>query len=161
MAGMALRDRDAKRAFLLGLMKAGHGADTAKVDELAAKYSEGINQIWLWDTHLAAELSAIARREIAAAAAAAPQQSTALEPQTATEPAFDPFAFSAVVVLSRQGRSGLMKRLADIDDITHLKQFAEAQHIAVDSTLTDRDALCEAILRGAEQRIADRRAAAS
>lgn len=161
MAGTALRDRDAKRAFLLGLMKAGYGADAAKVDELAVRYSSGINQIWLWDGDLAAELDAIAAREIATPSAAAPHELIAQKPEAATEPAFDPFAFSAVVVLSRQGKSGLMKRLAAIDDIAHLKQLAEAQHIAFDRSLTDSEALREAILRGAEQRIADRRAAAS
>ena len=158
MAGTALRDRDAKRAFLLGLMKAGHGADAAKVDELAAAYCSGINQIWLWDADLAAELYEIAGREIVAPAAA-PQQSPPAEPEP--EPAFDPFTFSAVVVLSRQGKSGLLKRLSAIDDIAHLKQLAEAQHIAFDRSLTDSEALREAILKGAEQRIADRRAAAS
>ncbi|MBL8765522.1 MAG: hypothetical protein JNM07_14825 [Phycisphaerae bacterium] len=76
-------------------------------------------------------------------------------------PAFDPFAFSAVVVMSRQGRDGLLSRLAEIADIAHLRQLADAQHLAFDRSLTDVDALREAIVKGAEQRIADRRAAAS
>lgn len=161
MAGTALRDRDAKRAFVLGVMKAAHGADAATVDELAATYSGGINQIWLWDADLAAELDGFAKREIATPTATTTLQPADPEPAAATEPAFDPFAFSAVVVLSRQGKSGLLHRLAAIDDAAHLKQLAEAQHLAIDRSLDDTEALREAIVKGAEQRIADRRAAAS
>ena len=74
---------------------------------------------------------------------------------------FDPHAFSAVVVLARQGEKGLRALLTDIKEASHLRQLAEAQHLGVEQTVTGVADLREAIVQGALQRIADRRAAAS
>ncbi len=76
-------------------------------------------------------------------------------------PGFDPFAFSVVALLSKSGPEALLRELARISEPSHLKQIAEAQHIAVDPKLEDLDELCLAIVRGAQRRIAARRAAAS
>lgn len=74
---------------------------------------------------------------------------------------FDPFAFSIVAVLSRKGRDALLARLTEIQSLDDLRQLAEAQHIAVDHGVQDVEDLRQAILKGAERRIAARRAAAS
>ncbi len=77
------------------------------------------------------------------------------------EKPFDPYAFSAMVTLSRAGKDGLMKRLADIKSAEHLKALAEAQHLAIDRNLKKADELRKAIIAATEQRLADRKAAAS
>ena len=78
----------------------------------------------------------------------------------AVSAAFDPFAFSVVVVLTKQGRDGLMAKLAAIDGIADLRAIAKAQHIAVPATGT-ADELRRAIVEGTAARIADRQAASS
>lgn len=93
------------------------------------------------------------------APAATPIGEQAPAPDTA--PPFDPYAFSAVVVLTKTGKDGLLKRLSAIERSEHLKKLADAQHLAIDRSLDSLDALRHAILKAAEQRIADRRAAAS
>ncbi|MGE0854754.1 MAG: hypothetical protein AB7L18_01545, partial [Hyphomicrobiaceae bacterium] len=97
-----------------------------------------------------------ARRPIDASTA--PQDANA-----GAEPAdsFDPFAFSAMVVLKREGRQALLKRLEGITDAAHLRRLAEAQHLGIDRHIEEPAELRQAIIAGAEQRIADRRAAAS
>ncbi|MEQ1576617.1 MAG: hypothetical protein ABL894_03095 [Hyphomicrobium sp.] len=74
---------------------------------------------------------------------------------------FDPFAFSAVSVLARKGKDALLARLNDITTAENLREFAIAQHIAIDQTLTKTEDLRIAIVKGTERRIAARRAAAS
>jgi len=74
---------------------------------------------------------------------------------------FDPYAFSAVVVLTKTGKDGLLKRLADIKTAENLKALAEAQHLAIDRNLKKVDDLRKAIAAATEQRLADRKAAAS
>lgn len=87
--------------------------------------------------------------------------STPPEAEPAASPAFDPFAFSAVAVMTRQGREGLLRKLEDIVSADDLKQLADAQHLTIDRSLDDLSELREAIVKGVVQRIADRRAAAS
>lgn len=82
-------------------------------------------------------------------------------PAPVTEPAFDPYAFSAVAVLTREGRTGLLARLTDITNAKHLCQLADAQHLALPAGLDDPAELRTAIVAATERRIADRRAAAS
>jgi hypothetical protein len=76
-------------------------------------------------------------------------------------PAFDPFAFSAVAVMARKGAAGLLAELGRISDPSNLRQLAEAQHLVIAETSGDPEALRQAIVRATEQRIAERRAAAS
>ncbi len=77
------------------------------------------------------------------------------------EPAFDPFAFSAIVILARAGADALMQRLKEIKSTDHLRELANAQHLGVELSVKDAPGLRKAIVRGAKQRLADRRAAAS
>jgi hypothetical protein len=159
MAGSALRDREKKLAFYRGVLRSGGAVDPARLDSVADDLARRTSQIWLWDPALASEMAAV---EPPPAATPPPSPVPPAE-QTATPapPEFDPFAFSAVVVLTRQGRAALLKRLAAIDDPRHLLQLADAQHLGIDRSLTNPERLREAIVKGAEQRIADRRAAAS
>ena len=80
---------------------------------------------------------------------------------TKSEAPFDPYAFSAMVVLTKTGRDGLAKKLSEIKGADNLRKFAEAQHLGIDRKLTKIDDLRKAIVHAAEQRLADRRAAAS
>jgi hypothetical protein len=93
-------------------------------------------------------------------AAAAGQESAAAAPPS-SEAAFDPFAFSVVVVVTKEGRDGLAKRLSAITSGADLRALAKAQHVAIPAgELTDGE-LRDAIIEGALQRIANRKAAAS
>ncbi len=89
----------------------------------------------------------------------------AAKPKTASDSKsdapFDPYAFSAMVVLTKTGREGLAKKLSEIKGADNLRKFAEAQHLGIDRKLSKIDDLRKAILHAAEQRLADRRAAAS
>lgn len=89
-----------------------------------------------------------------------PAKSKAL-PDAKPETSFDPYAFSAMVVLTKTGRDGLAKKLTEIKGADNLRKFAEAQHLGIDRKLTRIDDLRKAIVSAAEQRLADRRAAAS
>ena len=79
--------------------------------------------------------------------------------------AFDPYAFNAILTLKRSGRAALLAKLAVIGDVSHLRQLAEAQLIGLDQDMrtgsVDIEDLREAVLRGVERLVADRRAAAS
>lgn len=91
----------------------------------------------------------------------APKQSAAPPPPSAaTTTDFDPFAFSAIVVLTKEGRDGLTGKLAGIT-AENLKALAKAQHIALPGGDLSADDLRAAIVEGALQRIANRKAAAS
>ncbi len=97
-------------------------------------------------------------------AAASPTAVAQPEP-TKTEPAvddtFDPYAFSLVSFFRRSGREALMSRLSQIESAANLRKLAEAQHVMIGPEISDADALRNAIVEGTEQRLADRRAAAS
>jgi hypothetical protein len=92
-------------------------------------------------------------------------KSTANQPITSAQDtaavAFDPFAFSVVVVMTREGRDGLARKLAGIAAAANLKALAKAQHIAIPEGDLGTDELRSAIIDGALQRIANRKAAAS
>ncbi len=83
----------------------------------------------------------------------------------AAAPSFDPYAFNAILMLKRQGRDALSARLAEITEVSHLRQLAEAQIIGLDQDMrvgpVGIEDLRAAVLRGVERLVADRRAAAS
>lgn len=81
--------------------------------------------------------------------------------RTSTAESFDPHAFSLVVVMSKQGAEGLLKRLESIADPDQLCAIAKAQHIAIPEAAGAIAELRAALIAGTAQRIADRRAAAS
>ena len=82
------------------------------------------------------------------------------EAQPAAKP-FDPYAFSAVALLTKQGRAALETKLSSIASASELRALADAQHLAVETSVKDASALRAAIIVGAERRIAERIAAAS
>lgn len=78
---------------------------------------------------------------------------------------FDPYAFNAILTLKRGGRDALQAKLAEITEVSQLRQLAEAQLIGLDQDMrtgaVDIEDLRESVLRGVERLVADRRAAAS
>jgi hypothetical protein len=74
---------------------------------------------------------------------------------------FDPFAFSALAVLTKKGRAALAEQFGKIDAADHLHAIAAAQHLTVDAGLKDLAQLREALVKATEARLAERRAAAS
>lgn len=85
---------------------------------------------------------------------------TQADPEPAV-PAFDPFAFSATVVLKRKGKAELQRLLASVREPAQLKLIAEKQHLGIAPQAATLDELRAEIVKAAEVRIADRRAAAS
>jgi hypothetical protein len=74
---------------------------------------------------------------------------------------FDPYAIGAVVTLQRLGADALLDRLAAIKSVENLRSLAVAQNLALKSDWSNADQLRAAIVQSAEQRLAERRAAAS
>jgi hypothetical protein len=74
---------------------------------------------------------------------------------------FDPFAFSLIVVLTKEGPDGLAAKLQAAGDVERMRAIAKAQHVAVDSEANTPEAVCAAIVAGTARRIAHRKAAAS
>jgi hypothetical protein len=85
----------------------------------------------------------------------------AVRPLATDVAAFDPFAFSVVALLTRQGRGAVEAKLAAITAPADLRALADAQHLAVDQSVVDAEQLRAAIVVGAERRMAERIAAAS
>lgn len=141
-------------------MAAGRELDDAGIEALAEEMARGISQIWLWDETLESCAPPAPRPGQAPGGKPAAAGKSSV-PEPTTHEAFDPFAFSVVVMLKRQGPAALMKRLEAIDDPAQLRKIAEAQHLGIDKSLGSARKLREAIVEGAEQRLADRRAAAS
>lgn len=129
------------RAFFRAHIRRETRLDEAAADRLAEALTKATNRMLVWDSQAANSAS-----------------------QSLHQPgdgAFDPFAFSVMVVLSRTGREGLLKCLDGIKSAEHLRKLAEAQHLAVPASIKKADELRRAILTATEQRLADRRAAAS
>jgi hypothetical protein len=91
---------------------------------------------------------------------AVPPKAEALPP-AATPPAFDPFAFSVVAVLTKKGKAALLVELDKVLAVEDLRRIADAQHLALDPELSFASHIRAAIVIGAERRIAERKAAAS
>ncbi|WP_295558996.1 hypothetical protein [uncultured Hyphomicrobium sp.] len=95
-----------------------------------------------------------------------PQTTAPAAPSAEVEPpppiqVFDPYAIGAVVTLQRHGAHALMDRLSAIGNVEHLVTLASAQNLALKAGWSNADELCAAIVQCAEQRLAERRAAAS
>ncbi len=177
-----ISDRKRIEAFLREMFRGEPGLDGGALDALAQRCSRRIKRVVVWDEATAPDAHDTETEPAHAEAADSPSAppaaaigSDAAQPEhasaatidaqeTAASPgpiAFDPYAFSAVVVLTKTGKDGLLKRLAAIDRAEHLKKLADAQHLAVDASLSSIADLRAAIVKAAEQRIANRRAAAS
>lgn len=98
----------------------------------------------------------------------------AQRPAEATRPAvalqvtdsapFDAFAVKLVPVFQREGREGLLAKLADVATVDHLRQMAKAQQVVLPQALrtgeADAQTVRVAIADAVAKRVADRRAAA-
>ena len=149
--GTQLWPGDRMRAFFRAHIRRETSLDDAAAEKLSEALSKAVNRMLVWDTPAAEPVTPPATSK-------SKSKSAALEDDA---PRFDPYAFSVMVVLAKTGRDGLLKRLADIKSADNLKALAEAQHLAIDRALKKPEELRKAIARATEQRLADRKAAAS
>jgi hypothetical protein len=147
--GTQLWPGDRMRSFFRAHIRRATSLDDAAAERLAEALTKAVNRMLVWDMP---EDAPRAEKTDAAPATAA---------RHARAENFNPYRFSAIVVLAKQGREGLIKRLQEIKSAEHLRAFAEAQHVPVDAKLKRLDDIRKAIVTAAEQRLADRKAAAS
>lgn len=129
--------------------------DEAQVERLAAALTSATNRMLVWDaTPIDTAPSSTPPRKL-------PEVVAAVQSAAPPADAFNPYIFSALIVLARSGREGLARRLNEIKSVENLRALAEAQHLAIDSALKRADEIRRAIISSTEQRLADRKAAAS
>ena len=147
-----------QKKFFRDLFRADGEVPAAAVERLADRCEAQIAEIRVRHTAMPIRTNVAQKSApLATAPHPAPPAQAGAEPQ----PAFDPFAFSVVALLAKKGKPALAARLAEIADPGELMAIAAAQHLGVDVTLLDIATLRDAIITGAERRIAERRAAAS
>jgi hypothetical protein len=162
--GKQLWPGDTMRAFFRAHVLRETALDAAAAEKLSDALTKAVNRMLVWD--LPADVPATAaqtkgKSKPQAVETSSPAADSAPAKAAVSPPAFDPYAFSAMVVLAKTGKDGLLKRLAEIKTAEHLKAFADAQHLAVGPHLKKPEDLRKAIVLATEQRIADRKAAAS
>jgi hypothetical protein len=157
----------AKRKYFRDALLAEPAVPPEAAERLAARFDHELTQMRVRNhvslrrpvTPVASHINAAGRAPVA------PSLPEPVAPAARQTPgqtsAFDPHAFSLIVVMTKQGSAGLEKTLAAIEDPEHLRALARAQHVAIDSALDQPSELRAAIIAGTAQRIADRRAAAS
>lgn len=150
--GTQLWPGDKMRSFFSAHIRRETSLDDAAAERLAEALTKAVNRMLVWNMP-----DDVPRTDKAAGNAAAPE----LAARHARAENFNPYLFSAIVVLAKQGRDGLSKRLQEIKTVENLRAFAEAQHVPVDAKLRRLDDIRKAIVAAAEQRLADRKAAAS
>jgi hypothetical protein len=149
------------RAFFREIVMGEPGVDRALAERVAERCVMHIDLLLEWDRSRtekkspAQSIAPVAERAVVPPLRATPP----LKP--ASMRTFDPYAFSVVVTLVKKGREALLIRLAEIDNVEDLRQLANAQHLGVDPHLARADDVRQAIVHGAEKRVASRRAAAS
>lgn len=159
--------QDKLRAFFREIVMGEPGVDIALAERVAERCVRHIDLLLAWDSHRTGRLpdapvppaQATTSRNVEPPLvpplrASAPVMPSSMRP-------FDPYAFSVVVTLVKKGREALVARLAEIDSIDDLRKLANAQHLGVDPHLARPEEVRQAIVHGAEKRIAGRRAAAS
>ena len=143
-----------KQEFLAHAVRREPGVDAATANSLAKRLDVAIRSIRVTKEELAALKAGAGGKPAATAAVVKPPAAS-----------FDPYVFNAILMFKRQGRDALIARLADISEISHLRQLAEAQLIGLEQDMrtgaVEIEDLREAVLRGVERLVADRRAAAS
>lgn len=118
------------------------------------------NRILRQTDHIAEIGGALRATEVSPRPAVVPSAARQVEPVEPPQ-AFDPYEIGAVVTLHRHGAGVLMDRLSSISRVEDLKMLASAQNLAVGPAWSTADELRAAIVACAEQRLAERRAAAS
>ncbi len=136
---------DRMRAFFRAHIRRETALDDAAAERLTDALTRAVNRMLVWDMP----------------PSPAKDTSNAELTVEVVKPAFDPYAFSVLAALMKSGREGLAKKLSDIGSVDHLKAIAEAQHLALDPKLKKLDDVRKAIIAATEQRLADRKAAAS
>ena len=181
--GVQLWPGNSMRAFYRRHIVRETSLDAAATERLVEALTKATNRMLVWDMPQEVKsLPAVPAAPAPAPAAVAvptkadkktpekgkPSKATKAEPLApapvpAPEPEkpFDPYAFSAMVVLAKQGKDALVRRFAEITSVENLKKLADAQHLGFDRSLTKIDDVRKALLAATEQRLADRRAAAS
>ena len=184
--GVQLWPGDSMRAFYRRHIARETALDAASTERLVEALTKATNRMLVWqmpgedgavtpapapqtagktaDKKPPAEKSKPAKGGDAAAAVKPSKSEPAAEPASAPaeqDKPFDPYAFSAMVVLAKQGKDALAKRLGEIKSVEHLKQMADAQHLGINRSLSKIEDVRKAVLAATEQRLADRRAAAS
>ena len=176
--GTQLWPGDRMRAFFLGHIQRETALDGQAAEKLADVFLKAVNRMLVWEMPepvAAAAKTASVKGKTGESKTSGTKVTDGKTPPskpdtpkgkpagagTGSENKFDPYAFSAMVVLAKTGKDGLMQRLAAIRSVENLKAFAEAQHLGIDRSLSKADELRKAIALAAEQRLADRRAAAS
>jgi hypothetical protein len=147
--GTQLWPGDKMRSFFSAYIRRETSLDDAAVERLSAALTKAVNRMLVWEMP-----------EDGAPAVDADKPAVVTAPKAQAEP-FNPYRFSALVVLAKQGRGGLLKRLQEIKSVENLRAFAEAQHVPVDAKVKKMDDIRKAIIAAVEQRLADRKAAAS
>jgi hypothetical protein len=159
--GKQLWPGDTMRAFFRAHVLRETALDAAAAEKLSDALTKAVNRMLVWDLPADVPSSAAPIKGKSKPQAVETAALAAAAAATTSPPDFDPYAFSAMVVLAKTGKDGLLKRLAEIKTAEHLKAFADAQHLAVGPHLKKPDELRKAIVLATEQRIADRKAAAS
>lgn len=151
--GKQLWPGDEMRAFFRVHIRRETSLDDGEAKRLAAALTRAISRMLVWEVPRESEADASTHP-----APAAPQLPPELLPKAE---AFNPYLFSVIVVLTRQGPDGLLKRLQDIKTAENLLAFAHAQHVPVDPSIEKPEDIRKAIVEAAQRRLADRKAAAS
>jgi hypothetical protein len=140
----------AKDRLLRDFFREEIGSDMALADRLARESSTLFVSVRVRRTQLG-----LRRR---------PQPAPPVQQEAPTGPPFDPYVFGLVPVFQREGRDGLLTRLATVADAGDLQLMARSQQIVLPVHLrsgpAEHDELCAAIADAVARRIADRRAAA-
>ncbi len=143
------------QTYLQALFRAEPGVDDALAERLATRANKAIHSMRVWDA------TPLVPTNEPAAKTTHDKDTKSGQPVAKNEPAFDPYAFSAMVVFAKKGGPALLKKLEAIDNPADLKALADAQHIGLKGRIETIEQLRAAIVEGAKQRLADRRAAAS
>lgn len=153
--GLQIWPGEKMTAFFRTIIKRETVLDDAASSKLAEALSRPINRMLVHDI-------TVAESPVVEPAVGKPVTAPPPKPNSpASAEIFDPYAFSAMVVLSKAGRGGLAKRLAEIKKSEHLHALADAQHLGVERSLKKADDIRQAIISATERRLANRKAAAS
>jgi hypothetical protein len=144
-----------KQAYLAALVRQERAIESDIAERLTNRLDSSIRSLRVTKSELAAAAPNPGKESLAA-----PETVRRPEPKT-----FDPYAFNAILIFKRGGRPALAAKLMEITEVSHLRMLADAQLISLDrmcrSGNVGIDELREALLRGTERLLADRRAAAS
>ena len=145
-----------QRKYFRDLLKSDPGVTADAVERLTEVVSTEIASIRV-------RLPLVVRKKVSPGVAAPVAKAAVAESPTAppSGAAFDPHAFSLIVVFRTGGKDALLAKLNEVSDPDQLKAIAKAQHVALEGEPADRSALLSALVAGTEKRIAHRQAAAS